>query len=144
MAGKKKFTKTEFRMAVEKSRGVKSEIARILNCSYNTVNNYLNRENNADLLALFKSQREVIKDTLESKFMEAVEAGEIRAILFGLETIAKDRGWTKRTEITGADGGAIQLSADVFEMLKKHNISLADVQSEFEAMVRMMVGDGNG
>lgn len=141
MAGKAKFTKTEFKAAILESKGIKSNIQKRLNCAYNTVNNYLNKHR--DLMELFKAQREEIKDTLESKFMEAVEAGEIRAIIFGLETIAKDRGWTKRTEITGADGGAIRLSADVFEMLKKHGVSLADVQAEFEQMVRSMIGDGN-
>jgi len=143
MAGKTKFTKTEFKAAVIKSKGIKSEIARLLNCSYNTVTNYLNRKTNADLAELFDSYREVMVDTLESKFMEAVNEGDIRAIIFGLETIGKGRGWTKRTEITGADGGAIQLSSDVSEMLKKHGVSLADVQSEFEAMVRAMVANGN-
>ncbi|MDX2078573.1 MAG: hypothetical protein SFZ02_19230 [bacterium] len=138
MAGKKKFTKTEFRMAVEKSRGIKAEIARLLNCSYNTVTNYLNRESNDDVLALFKSQREVIKDTLETKFMQLVDEGNEKAILFGLETIAKDRGWTKRTEITGADGEAIRFSADVMAILKAQGLSPADVQAEFEKSVRAL------
>jgi hypothetical protein len=38
-----------------------------------------------------------------------IKAGNVTAIIFYLKTQAKDRGYVERQELTGADGGKLQV-----------------------------------
>ncbi len=52
--------------------------------------------------------REVKKDFVENKLLKLIESGNPQATIYAAETLLKDRGYVKRTELTGADGGEIE------------------------------------
>ncbi len=57
-------------------------------------------------------------DFVESALFRQIEEGNITAIIFYLKTRCKNRGYTERTEITGADGGPMQTESKVEGTLK--------------------------
>ncbi len=100
-----KINKEKFRDAILTYRGIKSDIARSLGCARQTVENYLVRW--PDLEADLLEERDKIIDLAESKLIAAIEGGEVKAIIFALETLGKKRGYVKRIENTGNDGGPL-------------------------------------
>lgn len=52
--------------------------------------------------------RESVTDLAESKLIEKIGQGNMRAITFWLLTMGYKRGWKTRHEVTGKDGGPIQ------------------------------------
>lgn len=134
MAGKTKYSVRQVRLAIANSRGNKMVIAERLGCARQTVDNLLMRY--PELLPELEQERETILDTAENKLYDLVNAGEIRAILFVLETLGKNRGWAKRTEVTGANGGALQLSNETLMLVEKNGLSVGDVLKQFEALIK--------
>lgn len=134
MAGKTKYSVRQVRLAIANSRGNKMVIAERLGCARQTVDNLLMRY--PELLPELEQERETILDTAENKLYDLVNAGEIRAILFVLETLGKNRGWAKRTEVTGANGGALQLSNETLMLIEKNGLSVGDVLKQFEALIK--------
>lgn len=59
------------------------------------------------LTALLKEVKEFRLDIAESKLDQRVLADKWPAISFALETQGKNRGYTKRTEVTGAEGSKL-------------------------------------
>ena len=98
------FQKSEIKNAIEGSGGYISEIARRLGCDWHTADKYIKQ---FDLMAELQIEDEKSTDRAEIKLMEAVEKGEIAAIIFRLKTKAKKRGYVERQEITGADNQPI-------------------------------------
>lgn len=134
MANKRKFTITSFREAIKSSNGIKSEVARKLKCSRQTVDNYLTKY--PELQTELVHSREALIDLAESKLVKLVKKDNLTAILFTLETIGKNRGWTKRTEVTGADGeNILKLPPELMDALKGMGLNAADVLREFTALV---------
>lgn len=129
------FQKERFELAIKDSMGIKTAIAQRVGCSRGTVENALERW--PDLQALIDDERSSIIDLAETKLMQQVTGGELRAILFTLETLGKDRGWTKRTEVTGADGERLMgLSPDVMKMIESMGLDMSEVVRQFETMVK--------
>lgn len=52
--------------------------------------------------------RESVTDLAESKLIEKIGQGNMRAITFWLLTMGYKRGWKTRHEVTGKDGGPIE------------------------------------
>jgi hypothetical protein len=113
--------------ALIKSGGVHRRAAEILaeaygrKCTRQTVYNYLKRH--PELREVLEESREASIDQAESQLLDAVERGDINAIKFYLETKGKLRGYTRRQEITGAEGRPIEVTnarqsfiADLTEM----------------------------
>jgi hypothetical protein len=98
------FQKSEIKKAIDGSGGYISEIARRLGCDWHTADKYINQ---FDLMAELQIEDEKSTDRAEIKLMEAVEKGEIAAIIFRLKTKAKKRGYVERQELTGADNQPI-------------------------------------
>ncbi len=149
MAGKAKFSRQAVRRAIvgdpetkmASSRGVKSTICARLMCSRQTLDNYL--EKYPELQKLVNDERETIVDLAENKLLAALNRDDMRAILFVLETMGKGRGWSKRTEVTGADGAPFGLSPDVIELLRAMGVEPTQAVKEFETLVRQgMLTDG--
>lgn len=135
------FSREAFVKAIEGSRGIKTTIAARMGCSRQTVDNALERW--PELRAALKDERESIVDLAENKLLKAVANDDMRAVLFVLETLGKDRGWSKRTEVTGADGGALfGLSAEVQGMIQSMGLDVSEVVRQFEAMVREAAQSG--
>jgi len=132
---KARTTKTAEIAAIKGSRGVKSAIALRLGCARNTLYNYLERW--PDLKTLLDDESEALVDNAEIMLAVAVAAGDIRAITFTLATKGKTRGYSQRTEITGADGGALIIAPDVLSAMTRLGLETSDVVREFEALIRM-------
>jgi hypothetical protein len=100
MSMKEKYTAEELIRAAHEGRGLKAPMARILGCSYNTVTNYQRRY--ASVARAMHEEREKFKDYLEHALHKRVEAGDTTAIIFGLKTLCKDRGYVETVEVEGS------------------------------------------
>lgn len=67
------------------------------------------RSNNEEIAEAFKQEKERTKDFVENEFFKQVKNGNMTAIIFYLKTQCKDRGYSERREITGADGASLQM-----------------------------------
>lgn len=132
---KTRVTKATFAAAIRGSRGVKSVIATRLGCARNTVYNYLERW--PDMKTLLDDESEMLVDLAEVQLFNLIAEKDVRAITFALATKGKNRGYSQRTEITGADGGAIVIAPDVLSTLAQLGLDTGDVAREFEALIRL-------
>jgi len=98
------FQKSEIKKAIEGSGGYISEIARRLGVDWHTADKFIKLH---ELTADLQIEDEKSTDRAELKLMEAVEKGEIAAIIFRLKTKGKKRGYIERQELTGADNQPI-------------------------------------
>jgi predicted transcriptional regulator len=80
--------------AVRQAGGRLATAAELLKCSQPAVRRYIERF--PEVREAFEEERAVVIDTVESKLIEAVERGDLRAVKFVLSTLGKDRGYTKR------------------------------------------------
>ena len=55
--------------------------------------------------------KEYKKDFIESKLIKLINDGDTAATIFAAKTQLKDRGYVERTELTGADGGPVEMAA---------------------------------
>jgi hypothetical protein len=78
-------------------------VARHFGCSQVAVWKFIHRRE--ALRQVAHDERESMKDHAESALHAAVLKGEPWAVKFYLTTQAKDRGYTVRTELAGAEGG---------------------------------------
>ena len=92
--------------ALKRARGIKAIAAKILGCSRQTVDNYIERY--ATVRAAYEEQRETLVDVAEGKLIAKLDEDEWAAIKFILMTLGKSRGYTERQEITGAEGGPLE------------------------------------
>ena len=98
------FQKSDIKKAIEGSGGYISEIARRLKCDWHTADKYIKEfELTEDLIV----EDERATDRAEIKLMQAIEDGEIAAIIFRLKTKGKKRGYVERQEVTGAGGDKV-------------------------------------
>jgi hypothetical protein len=88
---------------LKKLRGNMAAVGRHFGCSRVTVWKFVNRRE--ALRQVARDERESMKDHAESALHRAVLKGEPWAVKFYLTTQAKDRGYTIRTELAGAEGG---------------------------------------
>ena len=80
--------------------------AKLLACSPETIRLYCRRYKAVQQAK--EDARAEMLDLAESRLWEAVERGEMWAVLFTLRTLGKDRGFSERYEVTGKAGGPIQ------------------------------------
>lgn len=109
MADKPHFTAAQMIDALTKNKGMVYYAAKSLGCSHQTVYNYAKRY--ASVREAMEAQDGEFVDTAELKLRQAVINGEAWAVLFALRTKGKERGYVERQEVTGKDGGAIEIKA---------------------------------
>jgi len=102
-----KTSNEQIAQALKETNGLVSLAARRLGVSYNTVQNRVKAT--AYLQEIVESSRVELVDLAEAKFKQAILAGEPWAVAMALKTIGKKRGYTERVEVTGEDGGAIEV-----------------------------------
>jgi Bacterial regulatory protein, Fis family len=103
-----KYTDDQIEAALRASAGILSAAAVKLGCTPRTVRNYLDRsEQLRDVEAEILDQN---LDLAETKLLTAIRDGNLTAVIFYLKTKGKARGYTERAEVTGADGGPIDVT----------------------------------
>ena len=102
--------------AIKGSGAVVSTIAKRLGCDWNTAKKYINKHKKTQ--QAFANEEETILDMCESAIYKSVQEGNTQDAKWVLATKGKKRGFTERQEITGADGGDIQLNVSV-NLVKK-------------------------
>jgi hypothetical protein len=119
-----KFTDEHIEAALRASAGIVSAAAVKLGCTTRTVRNYLDRSE-----ALRAIEAEILEQNLdlaETKLLTAIRDGNLTAVIFYLKTKGKARGYTERSEVTGADGGPIdvtKLSDEELERIARGELS---------------------
>lgn len=98
-----RYTDKQLGEALTDTRGMVYVAAKQLKCSPTTILKRL--EKSAKLRAIKEAESELFLDTAELKLQQAVTNSEPWSIKYALSTKGKNRGYTERTEITGADGG---------------------------------------
>lgn len=110
MAAKLRYTMEQVAAALVDTKGMVTLTARRLGCTPKIVYQYLERY--PELKTIRDEQIEVMGDEVElALYDEAVEKRNIAALIFLAKTKFKARGYVERTEVTGADGGAIEVRA---------------------------------
>jgi hypothetical protein len=102
-----KYTQEAMIRAIEAANGMIYIAARKLGCSHQTVYNYARRY--PAVQKTIDEQRGILLDTAELALLKAITQGEGWAVCFTLKTLGKQRGFVERQEITGADGGALEV-----------------------------------
>jgi len=107
MSGKQKFTSQEVVDACKDSGGVMAVVAQVLGCERATISVYAKRYKTVrDAL---EQADEAMTDMAENKHALLIKSSYWPAIQYRLSTKGKRRGYTERTEITGAEGAPVEL-----------------------------------
>lgn len=139
MANKQKFTKKALIKAIENSFGVKSRIVARLGCARNTLDNYLKRYPELNLLMADEAER--ILDVAEEGLHDLAMFGDLNAIRFLLERKGRHRGWGPRTEITGADGKPVlEIPPELALLMAQLKINGADIIRSVTEELKAAVG----
>lgn len=101
--------------------GNTAAVGRSLRISRQAINQRIQKS--PRLLKLIDELRETNLDEAENQLMNAIRRGEGWAVCFYLKTQGKKRGYVERSELTGADGGAIQVSTFEKAVLKSYGDS---------------------
>lgn len=103
---KPKLTVKRVEDALRQTGAIIAAAARMLNVSRTTLYAFLQRHTKIAALAL--DIEEELKDLAEGKVLQAIRAGDMQTVRWYLEMKAKDRGYDRRVEIVGKDGGPLE------------------------------------
>ena len=102
------FDKEKVLTAIKGSFGIVSTIAKALDgCSWHTAWDYVMHWE--ETRAAYADENERALDLSESKMLKMVNQEDGPMIRFHLATKGKDRGYTERHEVSGPDGGPMEL-----------------------------------
>ncbi len=99
---KDRYTQAAVIDAIKAAQGIKATAAASLDCSRQTITNYIDRY--PAVKAAYDEAVQSTIDLAQSKLIVLVEREEWPAIRFLLVTLGKDRGFTERTEIATLGG----------------------------------------
>ena len=105
-----KLKKEAFVKAYKKTFGNISEAAKIAEINRCTYYDWM--KNDAEFKQAIESIEpdEDLIDFVKNALIKKIEEGDTTAIIFTLKAKGKNKGWSERQEITGADGQAINIS----------------------------------
>ena len=135
MAGKPRFTVRRVADALRHTAGIKTAAAELLGCDRSTITRYINRHPKLQVLEAEIADRTV--DLAEDKLLQAIEQGNMTAIIFYLKTKGKHRGYTQKQEPDGARNADNYFDRDV-----KVNINL--VPTGYKERKDLAETDGSG
>ena len=116
--GNGKFTAQQMIEAIEDAEGNLSEAARLLQCSRQTVHNYINKY--TTVKQAYHDINEETIDMVEGKLIDQCRRGNITAIIFYLKTKAKHRGYVERQEFQH-EGGDKPVQVSIIEVVRSAN-----------------------
>ena len=102
--------------SVTTSFGNLTAIAKRLGVHRHTVSNYAKRWKS--VAEAIEAEKELRKDLVEDKMFKRINEGSDTMIIFFAKTQMKDRGYVERQEITGAEGGPIDVRSLSDEQLQ--------------------------
>jgi hypothetical protein len=108
MARKEKYTAAQMIAALKETRGMVYLAADRIGCHPETVLNYAERYKS--VRDEINTQREKIVDVAELKLVQAVMDGNEGMIKYLLSTRGKKRGYTTGHEVSGPEGGPLQVA----------------------------------
>lgn len=95
--------------AIKDSGGIMSTIARRLGVTWHTADTWVKQYD--ETRQALQDEREAILDLAESTLFRNIKDGNSQDAKWLLSTMGKNRGYSERHEITGADGGTIDVNA---------------------------------
>jgi hypothetical protein len=134
MAGKQRYSAEQVCAALVQTKGLLYLAAKHLECSYQTVCNYVQRY--PTVKATLEAQRGEMVDTAESMLYQSILKGEAWGITLCLKTLGRDRGYVERTETRHDGEWGIGL-ADILEARKQ-------LGEQLEEMHQRLNGQGAG
>jgi hypothetical protein len=87
--------------ALQTHRGMVSLAAKSLGASHNTI--LARAARSVAVRAALEFERTVLVDIAETKLAEAVDRGELPAVLFTLRTLGRNRGYVERDAVTNSE-----------------------------------------
>jgi hypothetical protein len=108
--GKPLFTAEQFIAAIPGTGGIVTAIARKVGCTWHTAKKYV--DEHPTVASAYQDECESILDLAEAKVISAIKGGDSQMIRYYLSTKGKRRGYSERHEITGAEGGPLEMVWD--------------------------------
>lgn len=99
--------KKDFLLAFFDCKGILTNACRVSGLNAQTYYNWLDAD--PEFAVRIAEIRESVIDFVEECLFKQINNGVVSSTQFYLKTIGKKRGYTERTEITGAGGGAMQV-----------------------------------
>lgn len=109
MSRQPRFTIDQIAEALKSAAGIRSGAAALLGCSPSTIKRYVDRS--ATLARIEKEVVEFTLDLAESRLLDAINDGNLTAVMFYLKTKGKNRGYSERHQLEGKDGGPVEVRA---------------------------------
>ena len=110
-----RLTKASVEKALLEHAGILSKAAEALGVSRQAVYNFI--EKNPELEDVRAEATEMLIDVAEGHMKTAIAAGDLKTIRWYLERQGKNRGYNTRSELTGADGGPVQMGGVEYEVV---------------------------
>lgn len=107
MSANKRYSKDIVLEAIKDSGAIVSTIARRLGCQWITARRYIDKWQETQ--RAFLDEEETILDMAEGTLFNAIKEKDVQAAKWILSTKGKKRGYSERHEITGADGGDVNI-----------------------------------
>lgn len=104
------FSKDDILAALEMNHGIVTYAANSLGCSRKRLQEIVNDDK--ELKACSELWKTLLKDMALHGLLSQLHEENPAMIKFTLETLAKDDGFTTRTELTGKDGEGIEVNVD--------------------------------
>ena len=95
----------KFIRAIPGTGGIVTLIAKRVGCTWHTCRKWI--DNHPTVLEAWNAECEAVIDLAETKAINAIKHGDAQMVRWYLSTKGKQRGYTERTEVTGADGGEV-------------------------------------
>jgi hypothetical protein len=102
------FTKEQVETAIRKACGILSGAGEILGMPRRSVSRYLERY--PELREVQDEVRQQMVDKAEQVLYQHLAEGNDKVAIFIAKTLGKDRGWSERSEVTGANGGPVSVA----------------------------------
>jgi hypothetical protein len=100
-------TVKELKEAIPGSGGIISTIAKRVGCDWSTAKKYIDAS--PVLSQMYQNERESILDMAEGVLFKNIREGDSQDAKWVLSRLGKDRGFSERQEVTGAEGGPIKV-----------------------------------
>jgi hypothetical protein len=103
--------KEQFLEVLEKKMGIVSQATKAMGLDRTTPYRWMREDE--DFKDAVSEVQNVVLDFAEGKLYELVQDKNPTAVIFLLKTKGKNRGYIERTEITGMDGGGLDVRIEV-------------------------------